>query len=213
MQHAPPTLPEFEHLFEHAPISLWLEDYSALKTLFNTWQEEGVVDLRAHLYQAPERAQQCARCYQVLRVNRKTLKIFAAQSQQELLGRLHDVFRDDMFEPMVAELCHLWGGTLEFSSESVNYALDGRRMNVRIDVRVLPGHEDDWGRVMVSVQDETEHVRARQLLQDEARLGGIQDFRVFISVHHEFVARCMAQIKVLDVNQQTLEMFGVGLTH
>ena len=213
MQHAPPTLPEFEHLFEHAPISLWLEDYSALKTLFNTWQEEGVVDLRAHLYQAPERAQQCARCYQVLRVNRKTLKIFAAQSQQELLGRLHDVFRDDMFEPMVAELCHLWGGTLEFSSESVNYALDGRRMNVRIDVRVLPGHEDDWGRVMVSVQDETEHVRARQLLQDEARLGGIQDFRVFISVHHEFVARCMAQIKVLDVNQQTLEMFSVGLTH
>ena len=239
MQHTPPTLPEFEHLFEHAPISLWLEDYSALKTLFNTWQEEGVVDLRAHLYQAPERAQQCARCYQVLRVNRKTLKIFAAQSQQELLGRLHDVFRDDMFEPMVAELCHLWDGTLEFSSESVNYALDGRRMNVRIDVRVLPGHEDDWGRVMVSVQDETDHVKARQLLQDseryarnlfalspvslwvedfsgvkclldEARAGGIQDFRVFISVHHEFVARCMAQIKVLDVNQQTLEMFGAA---
>ena len=239
MQHAPPTLPEFEHLFEHAPISLWLEDYSALKILFNTWQEQGVVDLRSHLYQTPERAQQCARCYQVLRVNRKTLTIFAAQSQQELLGRLHDVFRDDMFEPMVAELCHLWDGTLEFSSESVNYALDGRRMNVRIGVRVLPGHEDDWGRVMVSVQDETDHVKARQLLQDseryarnlfalspvslwvedfsgvkclldEARAGGIQDFRVFISVHHEFVARCMAQIKVLDVNQQTLEMFGAA---
>ena len=32
MQHAPPTLPEFEHLFEHAPISLWLEDYTALNS-------------------------------------------------------------------------------------------------------------------------------------------------------------------------------------
>ena len=93
MQHAPPTLPEFEHLFEHAPISLWLEDYSALKILFNTWQEQGVVDLRSYLYQTPERAQQCARCYQVLRVNRKTLTIFAAQSQQELLGRLHGFSR------------------------------------------------------------------------------------------------------------------------
>ena len=71
MQHTSPTLPEFENLFDHAPISLWLEDYSALKTLFNTWRTEGVVDLRAHLYQAPERAQQCARCYQVLQVNRK----------------------------------------------------------------------------------------------------------------------------------------------
>lgn len=237
MQHNPPTLPEFEHLFDYAPMSLWLEDYSALKTLFDSWRAQGVVDLRAYLYQAPERAQQCARCYQVLRVNRKTLQVFAAESQQELLGRLQDVFRDDMFEPMVTELCHLWDGTLEFSSQSVNYALDGRRMNVRIDVRVLPGHETDWSRVMVSVQDDTEHVRARQLLvdsegyarnlfalspvslwvedfsgvkrlMDEARAGGIQDFRVFLSVHHEFVARCMGQIRVLDVNQQTLEMFG-----
>lgn len=232
-----PTLPEFEHLFDYAPISLWLEDYSALKTLFDTWRAQGVVDLRAYLYQAPERAQQCARCYQVLRVNRKTLQVFAAESQQELLGRLHDVFRDDMFEPMVTELCHLWDGTLEFSSQSVNYALDGRRMNVRIDIRVLPGHETDWQRVMVSVQDDTEHVRARQLLvdselyarslfalspvslwvedfsgvkrlMDEARASGIQDFRVFLSVHHEFVTRCMGQIRVLDVNQHTLDMFG-----
>ncbi len=239
MQHNSPTLPEFEHLFDHAPISLWLEDYSALKSLFDDWRSSGVMDLRDHLYQAPERVQQCARCYQVLRVNRKTLAIFAAESQQELLGRLQDVFRDDMFEPMVAELCHLWDGTLEFSSESINYALDGRRMNVRIDVRVLPGHETDWRRVMVSVQDDTEHVRARQLLaeserysrnlfalspvslwvedfsgvkrlMDEARLSGIQDFRVFLSVHHEFVARCMANIKVLDVNQQTLQMFGAN---
>ncbi len=237
MQHNSPILPEFEHLFEHSPISLWLEDYSALKTLFDTWRAQGVVDLRAYLYQAPERAQQCARCYQVLRVNKKTLKVFAAESQQELLGRLQDIFRDDMFEPMVAELCHLWNGTLEFSSDSVNYALDGRRMNVRIDIRVLPGHETDWGRVMVSVQDETEHVRARQSLVesecyarnlfalspvslwvedfsgvkrllDEARGIGIQDFPVFLSVHKEFVDRCMAQIKVLDVNQQTLAMFG-----
>ena len=239
MQHTAPSLPEFEHLFDHAPISLWLEDYSALKTLFDTWRAQGVVNLRTYLYQAPERAQQCARCYEVLRVNRKTLKVFAAESQQELLGRLDEVFRDDMFEPMVAELCQLWDGTLEFSSESVNYALDGRRMNVRIDVRVLPGHELDWSRVMVSVQDETEHVKARQLLEksehyarslfslspvslwvedfsgvkrlmDEARMGGIQDFRVFLSVHSEFVARCMAQIKVLDVNRQTLDMFGAS---
>ncbi len=237
MPHNTPTLPEFEHLFDSAPISLWLEDYSALKTLFDSWRAQGVADLHAHLYQAPERAQQCARCYQVLRVNRKTLQIFAAESQQELMGRLQEVFRDDMFEHMVTELCFLWDGTLEFSNQSVNYALDGRRMDVRIDVRVLPGHEADWGRVMVSVQDETEHVRARQLLvdseryarslftlspvslwvedfsgvkrlMDEARAGGIQDFRVFLSVHHEFVTRCIGQIRVLDVNQHTLEMFG-----
>ena len=37
---------DFEQLFESAPISLWLEDYSALKTLFETWRSQGVVDPR-----------------------------------------------------------------------------------------------------------------------------------------------------------------------
>jgi hypothetical protein len=110
--------------------------------LFDSWRAQDVAELRA---------QQCARCYQVLRVNRITLQIFAAESQQE-------VFRDDMFEHMVTELSYLRDGTLEVSNQSVNYALDGRRRAVRSDVRVLPGHGTGWGRVMVSVQDETERV-------------------------------------------------------
>jgi diguanylate cyclase (GGDEF)-like protein len=44
-------------------------------------------------------------------------------------------------------------------------------------------------------------------LLDEARAQGIQDFRVFVSVHPDFVSRCAEKIKVLDVNQQTLQMF------
>ena len=34
------------------------------------------------------------------------------------------------------------------------------------------------------------------------------DFRVFTDVHPEFVQRCMSEIKVLDVNHQTLVLFG-----
>jgi hypothetical protein len=32
---------DFEHMFELAPVSLWLEDYSALKHLFDAWRAEG----------------------------------------------------------------------------------------------------------------------------------------------------------------------------
>ena len=52
--------------------------------------------------------------------------------------------------PLVRELVQLWEG-LEYSNESVNYALDGRRLDVRVNVRVLPGHEEDWSRVLVSL--------------------------------------------------------------
>lgn len=227
---------DFELLFDAAPISLWLEDYSSLKTLFDQWRAQGVTDLEAHLRADPSRAAQCSQCYQVLRVNQQTLDLFGAGSQDELISRLGEVFRGDMFEPMVRELTQLWNGRLEFSNVSVNYGLDGRRIDVQIHIRVLPGHEDRWDRVMVSLQDVTAQTQSSQRLvhseryarnlfefspvslwvedfsgvkqlMDEARQTGIQDFRVFISVHPEFVNRCMEKIRVLDVNQQTLTMF------
>jgi len=234
---APHATADFEHLFNSAPISLWLEDYSELKTLFETWRAEGVSDLAAHLRAKPALLAQCSARFKVLQVNQKTLTVFAARDQQDLVSRLHEVFRDDMFEQMLAELVHLWSGTLAFSNQTVNYALDGRRMDIQIHVRVLEGHEATWDRVMVSLEDITDKVRAQsQLVEseqyahslfdhspvslwvedfsgvknllEEVRAQGIQDFRVFLSVHPDFVGRCMEQIKVFDVNQQTLQMFG-----
>src|SRR5690606_8691210 len=43
---------------------------------------------------------------------------------------------------------------------------------------------------------------------DEVRERGITDFRVFTDVHPEFVERCMSEIRVLDVNQETLTLLG-----
>ena len=227
---------DFEQLFESAPISLWLEDYSALKTLFETWRKLGVVDLAAHIRKSPELLEQCSACYKILKVNQKTLAVFAAATQDELVSRLPEVFRGDMFENMLTELNHLWQGNLDFSSQTVNYALDGRRIDAQIQVRVLAGHEEKWDQVMVALQDITPEVKAQQalslseqnarnlfdyspvslwvedfsgvkMLLDEARERGIEDFRVFISVHPEFVQYCMNKIEVIDVNRQTLSMF------
>jgi diguanylate cyclase (GGDEF)-like protein len=227
---------DFELMFESAPISLWLEDYSALKVLFDNWRAQGVTDLLAHVAQTPALLQQCTACLKVIKVNRKTLTVFAAGSQEELVRRLPEVFRDDTLEQMRSEMNVLWTGTLEFSSQTVNYALDGRRMDVRIHVRVLQGHEATWDRVMVSLEDTTTATQAQQRLavseqyardlfdyspvslwvedfsgvkrlMDEVRAQGIRDFRVFLNVHSEFVSQCAEEIRVVSVNRQTLTMF------
>jgi diguanylate cyclase (GGDEF)-like protein len=227
---------DYELMFESAPISLWLEDYSALKVLFDGWRAQGVTDLSAHMAQTPGLLQQCAACLKVLKVNRQTLTVFAASSQQELVSRLGEVFRDDTLGQMLTEMNFLWNGSLEFSNQTVNYALDGRRIDVRIHVRVLQGHEDTWDRVMVSLEDTTQATQAQQMLAvseqyardlfdyspvslwvedfsgvkrllDEVRAQGIRDFRVFLSVHPEFVGQCAEEIRVINVNRQTLNMF------
>lgn len=228
---------DFEHMFDLAPVSLWLEDYSALKQLFDRWRAEGVTDIRDHLARHPEGLRQCSASLKVLQVNRRTLELFAAPDQQTLEARLGEVFRDDMHERVVNELAQLWSGELAFSNRTVNYALDGRRLDVQIRARILPGHEHSWSRVLVSLEDVTAEVRgaerlrsseqyARDLFEhspvslwvedfsevkrllDDVRAQGIRDFKTFLKVHPEFVNRCMQEIRVIDVNQETLEMFG-----
>jgi len=226
-------------MFELAPVSLWLEDYSALKQLFDSWRAAGVTDLRAHLAQDPARLRQCSAALKVLRVNRRTLELFAAPDQQTLEANLDKVFRDDMHHAVHHELEALWAGRLEFANRSVNYALDGRRLDVQIRARVLPGAEADWSRVLLSLEDVTAEVRGAQQLRrseqyardlfehspvslwvedfsavknllDGVRAQGIDDFKTFLTVHPEFVTRCMQEIRVIDVNQQTLRMFGAA---
>ncbi|MFH0132230.1 diguanylate cyclase domain-containing protein [Variovorax sp. VaC1] len=228
---------DLDAMFDLAPVSLWLEDYSELRRMLDGWRAQGVTDLVAHLAEDPQRVRDCMARLKVLRVNQYTLQLFAADSQETLLGALDSVFRGDMSATVVHELDQLWCGQLSFESETVNYALDGRRLDVRVRARVLPGHEATWNRVLVSLDDVTERVAAQRRrdeseqyarslfdrspvslwvedfsavrsLLESIRARGITDFATFIKVHPEFVTRCMQEIRVIDVNHETLRMFG-----
>lgn len=234
-----PALNDDVEMFELAPASLWLEDYSALKTLFEQWRADGVTDLRAHLAADPARVRQCSACIRLVKVNRKTLTLFEARDVNHLIENLAEVFRDDMLTTFIEELVQLWDGKSQFFCNTVNYTLSGRRLDIQLNGAILPGHEDSWSRVLVAIEDVTdrENVRRRltqsenyslglfadspvslwvedfsgvKKLLDEIRERGITDFRVFTDVHPEFVTRCLSEIRVLDVNRRTLELFGAA---
>jgi len=223
-------------MFDLAPVSLWLEDYSALKTHFDTLRAQGVEDLRTYLRQDPERVRVCSGCIRLIKVNRKTLTLFGAADLATLTANLPGIFRDDMFTTHVEELSQLWDGHTEFASTTVNYTLSGKRLDIELKGSVLPGYENDWRRVLIAIEDVTERETARRQLTaseayarglfqhspvslwvedfssirrllEDVRARGISDFRVFTDVHPEFVERCMSEIRVIDVNRQTLELF------
>lgn len=224
-------------VFDLAPVALWLEDYSGLKALFDGWRRAGVTSLRDHLTGHPERVKECASRIRVLQVNRKTLDLFAATDIDHLVANLDRVFRDDMLTSHIEELVQLWEGKTKFSSHGVNYSLAGDRVDIQLRGAVLPGHEETWSRVLVSTEDVTDRENARRMLVgsesyarglfahspvslwvedfsgvkrliDEVRKQGITDLRVFTDVHEEFVSRCISEIRIIDVNQHTLDLFG-----
>lgn len=226
----------YEAMFDLAPVSLWLEDYSEVRLLFAQWRDAGVCDLRTFLRADPRRVAECSQRIRLLKVNRRTLDLFGADSLEHLTANLHKVFRDDMFDQHVEELAQLWDGHARFASQTVNYTIGGQRLDILLNAALLPGHEATWDRVLLSIEDVTERERARRRLSaseqyarglfehspvslwvedfsavkflvDGVRAQGITDFRTFTDVHPEFVQRCMQEIRVIDVNRQTLEMF------
>ena len=223
-------------MFELAPVSLWLEDYTGIRELFREWRAKGVTDLRPFLAEDPARVALCSARIRVLKVNRKTLDLYEARDLDHLVANLDRVFKGDMLTAHVDELVQLWEGETQFASLTANYTLSGRRLDVQIRGVVLPGHETTLDRVMVSVEDVTDREAARRGLTesgdyarglfqhspvslwvedfsavkdllDGVRERGITDFRTFTNVHPEFVERCISEIRVIDVNRHTLTLF------
>lgn len=229
-------------VFDLAPISMWLEDFSGVRQLFDKWRAQGVEDLIAFFREDPARVAECSRRIRILKVNPRTLSLFEANDLGHLTENLHLVFRDEMLRTHVLELAQLWEGKTEFASDAVNYTLTGRRLDIQLRGTVLPGHEQTWDRLLITIEDQTgremarrgevssrryaegifEHSpvslwvedfsRIRQLLEG-LRQRGIVDLRTFTDVHPEFVRQCMSEIRVITVNRATLDMFAAPDKH
>ncbi len=235
--HLPdPVKGDERHLFEYSPISLWEEDFSQVKAELNHLAAQNPGDLRALFSEHPELVDRCEQKIRVLDVNRKTLELFGARDKRHLLDNLHLIFRDEMRAHFLEELLDIAAGKLAYEREGINYALDGRKVYVRVHFSVLPGYEKTYGRVLVALEDITarrEAELARQASEahfhglfenspislweedfsgikrrlDGLRAEGVDDFLTYLDQHPEFVEACEAAIRVVDVNRKTLELF------
>ena len=101
----------------------------------------------------------------------------------------------------------------------------------------MSGSETDWSHVLLAMEDITVEEEARRHLidaeayaralfedspssiwvedfsaikqrMDGLRDRGIVDFRRYTATHPQFVMRCLADVRVLDVNRKALTMYG-----
>ena len=236
------SLPEWSspfddaQMFDLAPVSLWLEDYSELKRLYERWRTEGVTDLRQFLLEDPRRIALCFSKLRVLKVNRETLRLFACADLATLNHNLQDIFPLDADSPHIEQLTQMWSGRLTFCFRSVDRSLGGHPIDVRVHGVILPGHERDWARVLVALEDVSilenarrdlvlseryarslfEYSPAALFVQDaskirllliEARAAGVTDLRRHLTQNRDFALQCLRAIRVIDANHMALTLF------
>ena len=152
-------------LFEHSPVSLWVEDFSAIKRLLDEMRDRGIVDFRVFTDVHPEFVTRCMNEIRVIDVNHHTLDLLGAPDKATLLGRLPDIFREEMQHHFREQLIDLWDGKLFQQREVVNYTIEGAELHLHMQLSVLPGRERDWSLVQVALTDITARKKAEAYLE------------------------------------------------
>ena len=109
------TEDHFASLFEYAPISLWEQDYSGIKTYLDGLRAQGVSDFEQYMNEHPDEIDQSLQLIKVKHVNQATVDLFGAKDEADLLANLDKMFRDEMREHWRAELLALWNGAKSWS--------------------------------------------------------------------------------------------------
>jgi signal transduction histidine kinase/ActR/RegA family two-component response regulator len=151
----------FESMFHAAPIMLWEEDMSGVRHYLDDLRRQGVADLAVYFEEHPEELVACARLIEVQGANKAKLQVFGPDPQ--LTEGAQVVFKE--------ELLALDRGDTYFAAEFQAVRLDGSSFPMAMQLVIVPGHEQDWGRVILSAEDVTERRQMEDhLRQSEQRL-------------------------------------------
>ena len=195
----------FRELFEHAPLSIWEEDFSAVRQNIDDLRASGVADLSAYFDVHPELVAENAARVRIVDVNKATLEMFQAESKTELLADLSKVLGPEALIPFKEELLALARGETSFENENVNYTLRGERRIVFVRLSIAPGYEQTWAKVFVGLSDFTVQRQAESALAAErdlleALMDNIPDTIYFKDTSSRFTRINRAQARVLGIS-------------
>jgi signal transduction histidine kinase len=160
---------KYRELFEACPVSLWEEDFSAVKQFLDELRQKGVSDFGAYLANHPKEIAKCAALVKVLNMNKATLNLYGAKSVDEIIGGLSGVLTEESDRAFVDEIVALVQGKY-YEAEFENRTLRGETKHCNVICTVVAGYEQSLAKVLVCIVDltpqkklEAELVKSQQI--------------------------------------------------
>jgi PAS domain S-box-containing protein len=165
----------YRHIFQSAGVSIWEEDFSAVKAAIEELKAQGVTDFREYLASHPDFIQQAISLVKIIDVNDTTLTLLEARSKDELLVSLHQIFLPETQEAFAGELIAIAQGRTRFEAETVLQTIGGKRLSVLFTI-TFPPDSATLDSVLVSMIDITERKRLdNELRRSQAYLIAAQE--------------------------------------
>jgi len=171
--HAELTLSEarFKRLFEDSPISLWEEDFSAVKEKLDQLVELGETNIEHYIRTHPQFVKECAQLVKVVDINQTTLLYMEIDNKDTIINNVSKVFSQSTLDVFAEELIRFHQGHSLYETESEHITFKENRIHVSINVKILNGYEDTWSKVIVSMIDVSDLRQTTQkLIKKETQL-------------------------------------------
>jgi PAS domain S-box-containing protein len=156
---------QLSSLFNNSPVSLWLEDFTDVKTFLDGLREKGHADLRTYLAEHQDAIAHAASLLKIVDVNKATLELYGAKSKEDLLAGLEKTFTAESYRAFSEGLIAIAEGNTKFEIETVTKTLNDEKLNVVIKWSLIPMAGQQASSMVVSVLDITERKKAGDALQ------------------------------------------------
>ncbi|WP_295999760.1 CHASE domain-containing protein [Rugamonas sp.] len=175
----------FRSLYDHAPVALWEQDWSAVRAALAELELSGVDELGRYLDANPSELTRLAALVRILDVNTAArLQVGAGPGDAAALS-LAQNFDAAAMPAFARAVAALAGGELLFACESSFLRLDGVARQNELTLLVMPGHTHSLDFVIVSTVDITE----RKRMNDELLVLATTDFLTGLPNRRAFTAR------------------------
>ena len=165
----------YREVYESAPVSIWVEDWSAAKKFTDNLKRRGVADIRAYFIDHPEQLKDLATMVEVHDVNWTAVTLYRAPSKQALIDTTWGAtMTDNELSAFCDQIAAFASGKTVVTTEDQESRFDGKPLWIRNRAVIHPHHVEDWSLVIFAAFDISETmVMGKALGGDLERLSDI----------------------------------------
>jgi signal transduction histidine kinase/CheY-like chemotaxis protein len=172
----------YRDLFDQTPVGILEENYSIAKRIIDSLGAESGAQLREFLSNDPKLVFKIISSVRITDINAAALRAYGTDSKDEFIQDQYDFdswWESEWTDFYIDELVALYDQLLPFEREFTDYSFEqdssfqDKELVIRNVTRIVAGCEDNWSRVISTVEDITDRKKMEAQLHQAQKMEAI----------------------------------------
>ncbi len=189
---------KYRTVFENMPVSLWEDDYSEAKKLISSWPQHFSDGLKTELKKNKELFDQVISKIKIVDINRSSMELYGETNKLALSECVPEIFASADPEAFSSVIAAFYEGSSNLEERIMEVRIKRKIRYLTVRWLIMPGHEEDLSRILVTVIDIT------NLKKAEKEIG---------MLNQKLEKKVAKRTEELNRANQELEAFSYSVSH